>query len=98
MASDKTKSTMVRINAFSLLNMNKLTLSLINICVIDQPDIVQVDFFFFLFSSFVCLIFLDFFLANNFETHYIFLRCEFLQDVFKLTWIMPNYLLVFITK
>ena len=49
MASDKTKSTMVRINAFSLLNMNKLTLSLINICVIGQPDIVQVDFFFFPF-------------------------------------------------
>ena len=37
MASGKTKSTMVRINAFSLLNMNKLTLSLINLCVIDQP-------------------------------------------------------------
>ena len=37
MASDKTKSAMVRINAFSLLNMNKLTLSLINLCVIDQP-------------------------------------------------------------
>lgn len=37
MASDKTKCTIVRINAFSLLNMNKLTLSLINLCVIDQP-------------------------------------------------------------
>ena len=37
MASDKTKSTMVRINAFSLLNMNKLTLSLINLCVTEQP-------------------------------------------------------------